>query len=187
MQSSASSSTPLATTALWETFNTKAAALGATVHAVASEVEAAGLVLAAAPSAIATGGLVQRFPSIGARFGRLEDSWRADPPQEVAGVAELGVAETGSLLVNAPNSDRGASMLAERLWLLVRAEDLVPTLDAALARVSDLVGGGAPYVTIMSGPSRTADIERTLTIGVHGPRELAIVVIGTTFPDGARP
>jgi L-lactate dehydrogenase complex protein LldG len=55
----------------------------------------------------------------------------------------------------------------------------VPTLDEAMARVAGLVREGAPYATLMSGPSRTADIERTLTIGVHGPRALSIVVLGT--------
>jgi L-lactate dehydrogenase complex protein LldG len=43
-----------------------------------------------------------------------------------------------------------------------------------------LVSGGARHPLLMSGPSRTADIERVLTIGVHGPRALAILVVGNS-------
>jgi len=90
----------------------------------------------------------------------------------------FAVAETGSVAVALPRAERGAALLSERLWLLVPASELVPTLDAALARVEDLVRGGRPYVTFMTGPSRTADIERALTVGVHGPRELHVVLVG---------
>ncbi|HEY8829872.1 MAG TPA: LUD domain-containing protein [Candidatus Limnocylindria bacterium] len=90
----------------------------------------------------------------------------------------FAVAETGSVAVALPRAERGAALLAERLWLLVPASDLVPTLDLALARVEALVRDGRPYVTLMTGPSRTADIERALTVGVHGPRELHVVLVG---------
>jgi L-lactate dehydrogenase complex protein LldG len=90
----------------------------------------------------------------------------------------FAVAETGSVVVALPRAERGAALLAERLWLLVPAGDLVPTLDDALARIDALVRAGRPYVTLMTGPSRTADIERALTVGVHGPRELHVVLVG---------
>ena len=90
----------------------------------------------------------------------------------------FAVAETGSVAVALPRTERGVALLAERLWLLVPASELVPTLDLALARVEALVRGGRPYVTLMTGPSRTADIERALTVGVHGPRELHVVLVG---------
>jgi L-lactate dehydrogenase complex protein LldG len=90
----------------------------------------------------------------------------------------FGVAETGSVAVALPRADRGAALLAERLWLLVPANELVATLDEALARIESLVREGRPYVTLMTGPSRTADIERALTVGVHGPRELHVVLVG---------
>ena len=90
----------------------------------------------------------------------------------------FAVAETGSVAVTLPRAERGAALLSERLWLLVPATEVVPTLDAALARVDALVRDGHPYVTLMTGPSRTADIERALTVGVHGPRELHVVLVG---------
>jgi L-lactate dehydrogenase complex protein LldG len=64
------------------------------------------------------------------------------------------------------------------LFLLVPRDQLVASLDEALARIEGLVLDGHPYVTLMTGPSRTADIERALTVGVHGPRELHVVLVG---------
>ncbi len=90
----------------------------------------------------------------------------------------FAIAETGSVAVGASRDERAACLLAERLWLLVGATDVVATLDGALAHVERLITEGRPYVTLMTGPSRTADIERALTIGVHGPRELHVLVVG---------
>jgi L-lactate dehydrogenase complex protein LldG len=90
----------------------------------------------------------------------------------------FAVAETGSVAVALPRSERGEALLSDRLWLLVPGSELVPTLDDALARIESLVRDGRPYVTLMTGPSRTADIERALTVGVHGPRELHVVLVG---------
>jgi L-lactate dehydrogenase complex protein LldG len=96
---------------------------------------------------------------------------------EVVAAAEFAVAETGSVCLNEPAPDRGACLLAERLWVLVRTDQIVPTLDAALDRLGELIRAGAPHAILMTGPSRTADIERTLTVGVHGPRAVVIVVL----------
>ncbi|HEY8807151.1 MAG TPA: LUD domain-containing protein [Candidatus Limnocylindria bacterium] len=90
----------------------------------------------------------------------------------------FAIAETGSVAVSWPRDERGRALLSERLYLLVPKDEIVPTLDAALARVDVLVRAGNPYVTLMTGPSRTADIERALTVGVHGPRELHVVFVG---------
>ena len=90
----------------------------------------------------------------------------------------FAVAETGSVAVAWPREERGAALLADRLWLLVPAGEIVATLDEALARIEALVRAGRPYVTLMTGPSRTADIERALTVGVHGPGELHVVLVG---------
>jgi L-lactate dehydrogenase complex protein LldG len=90
----------------------------------------------------------------------------------------FAVAETGSVAVALPRAERGEALLSDRLWLLVPTSELVPTLDDALARIDGLVREGRPYVTLMTGPSRTADIERALTVGVHGPRELHVVLVG---------
>jgi L-lactate dehydrogenase complex protein LldG len=92
--------------------------------------------------------------------------------------AEFAVAETGSVALDEPREDRGACFLAERLWLLVPADRLVSSLDEAMSELRELVRKGAHHPLLMSGPSRTADIERVLTVGVHGPRGLVLVVVG---------
>jgi L-lactate dehydrogenase complex protein LldG len=97
--------------------------------------------------------------------------------EEFVARGDAAIAETGSVLVCLPQPDRAAALLAEHLWLVLRSADILPNLDEALVRVQAYVASGGAYAMLMSGPSRTADIERALTIGVHGPRALTIVVL----------
>jgi L-lactate dehydrogenase complex protein LldG len=164
------------TAALWDLFAANAALLRADLLRAAAVEEAGQLIADAA-------GRPAWVPPLDARFPTLAQRWppasRGEPPvAEVVTAGAFAIAETGSVAVTAPAAARAACFLAERLWLLVPASDIVPTLDAAVARVAVLVRDGAAHVTFMSGPSRTADIERVLTIGVHGPRALVVVVVG---------
>lgn len=99
----------------------------------------------------------------------------------VAGVSpgRFGIAETGSI-VYAANArlDRLVAMLSPVHFALVYAENIVPDLEVAGGRIRELqVQEGCKYVSFVTGPSRTADIERVLTIGVQGPKELYVVLI----------
>jgi L-lactate dehydrogenase complex protein LldG len=108
-----------------------------------------------------------------------------DPAAAVADVAfgivrgELGVAETGSVLVDEHTlGDRVVTMLCHRLIQVVHAEDVVARLDDVAAWLSAR-RGRAGFVALVTGPSRTADIERSLTIGVQGPQEVAVRVLAS--------
>ena len=158
-------------TSLWSTFTAKAELLGAAVLRTSSQETAASLLREAAPGYLCT-------LSVAAQFPRVAVQHLTEAAPDVVAAAEFAVAETGSVAINEPADDRGKCFLAERLWLLVPETALVPTLDAGLQRIGELIRQGAPHPVLMSGPSRTADIERVLTIGVHGPRALVIVVVG---------
>ena len=95
----------------------------------------------------------------------------------VVALARLGVAETGSVLLVEPAAERAACLLAEHLWVILPSTVIVPTLSEALANANSLVTTGARSLIFISGPSRTGDIERVLTIGVHGPAALTILVV----------
>jgi L-lactate dehydrogenase complex protein LldF len=90
-------------------------------------------------------------------------------------VALAGVAETGTLLLTSgPGRSLTASLLPEIHMAILRLSDLLPDLPAAL-RLPEVRQASA--AVLVSGPSRTADIEMTLTIGVHGPKELHVFLI----------
>lgn len=104
----------------------------------------------------------------------------ADAPVGLSG-AELAVAETGSVLLaeNALEA-RCVSMLTLAHFVLVSEEGLVPMLDDAAVMLQRLARAGADqrhYMSFVTGPSRTADIERTLTIGVQGPKTLCVILV----------
>jgi hypothetical protein len=88
----------------------------------------------------------------------------------------LAVAETGSLLlVGAEPADRLVWLLPPRSVLLVETDNVVPSLDEAMAWLQAHTEAGA--ATLVTGPSRTSDVERVLTIGVQGPREVIVVLV----------
>ena len=97
------------------------------------------------------------------------------PVAIVAGV--LAVAESGSVLVSEHElADRVVTMLCKRLIQVVDAADVVDRLEDAAAWLAPR-GGQPGFASLMTGPSRTADIERSLTIGVQGPDEVDVFVL----------
>ena len=106
-----------------------------------------------------------------------------DPAADVADVpvaivaGAMAVAETGSVLVSEHElRDRVVTMLCQRLLQVVAADDVVDRLEDAAAWLAPR-GGQAGFASLMTGPSRTADIERSLTIGVQGPDEVDVLVL----------
>jgi len=88
--------------------------------------------------------------------------------------AEWAIAETGTLLLAAgPSQSRSASLLPQHHIALVRRSQLVPCLGDALARITPGLSSARLFIT---GPSRTSDIENDLTIGVHGPARLSVIL-----------
>lgn len=93
--------------------------------------------------------------------------------------AQAGIAETGTLvLVAADERHRLCSLLPPRHLVLLPCSRLCASLGAALASLSAADGRPrSPTITFVTGPSRTADIELELVIGVHGPRHLHVLLI----------
>jgi L-lactate dehydrogenase complex protein LldG len=100
--------------------------------------------------------------------------------QAQAGIGVTGcdaaIAETGSLvLLSGAGTSRTVSLLPPIHVALVRPQQIVATMAAYFA--ANAAGmAGASSCTIVTGPSRTADIELSLTIGVHGPGRLVFIV-----------
>jgi len=111
----------------------------------------------------------------GASFGSAPRAEQAAADVGVTG-CHGAVAETGSLvLLSAPGCSRAVSLLPPLHVALVRPEDLYPTMGDFFAANADRMSG-AGSCTFVTGPSRTADIELSLTIGVHGPGRVVIIV-----------
>ena len=96
--------------------------------------------------------------------------------------ADYAIAETGSVIV-LPR--RGLSRLVSVVppvhLAIVRPRDILGTLDDlfTLRRLEYHRNGGdlGSYLNFISGPSRTADIEQTIVVGVHGPREVHLALL----------
>lgn len=94
--------------------------------------------------------------------------------------AAKGIAQTGTcVVVTDDEALRLETMLPEVSVILLNSADILPDLPSAAPFLrAEQSQGRASYVSFITGPSRTADIERVSAIGVHGPLELHIVLIG---------
>jgi L-lactate dehydrogenase complex protein LldG len=101
---------------------------------------------------------------------------RGGNPASTAGfrTADAGVAETGTVV----ESSRGGRSLLPGLLsdvhvALLSADSIVERMDEAFARYAD---DPPRNISLISGPSKTADIEQTLTVGAHGPKKLIVLL-----------
>ncbi len=95
--------------------------------------------------------------------------------------ATAAAAETGTLfLASGPDNPTTLNFLPETHIIVLRSSDLVGSYEAAWNRLRDVYGPGVMprVVNLISGPSRTADIEQTIVMGAHGPKQLHVVLIG---------
>ena len=92
---------------------------------------------------------------------------------------DWGIAETGTLVLDSSSEDvRIATMLSETHVALLPVSKIKPDVTALENEINAVLKTeGSSYYAFITGASRTADIERVLAIGVHGPQELNILII----------
>lgn len=91
------------------------------------------------------------------------------------------VARTGSLVLSARNSGRITSVYTPVHICIAFTSQLVYDIKDALVLMKNKYKGNLPsLVTLATGPSRTADIEKTLVVGVHGPKEVYLFLVDDT-------
>jgi len=109
------------------------------------------------------------------RYERLAELGAAD-----AGLTGTvaGIAETGTLVVpGGGKRSQLASLLVPVYFAILRTEDIYRTMDEWLKTGGKEQLAETACMNLISGPSRTADIEMTLTIGVHGPGEVVVFCV----------
>jgi len=92
---------------------------------------------------------------------------------------EALIARTGSLLMSsAQDSGRTVSVYAPVHICIAYSSQLVYDIRDGLEMLSEKYKNKIPsFITLATGPSRTADIEKTLVVGVHGPKEVYVFLI----------
>jgi len=89
------------------------------------------------------------------------------------------IAQTGSVLVTSHSAGgRALSVLPPHHVVLARRQQLLPDLSEAFTLLKKKHAGNYPsFISFITGPSRTGDIERVLVLGAHGPRKLTILCV----------
>lgn len=103
--------------------------------------------------------------------------------KDLAGLsyADAGVAETGTVvLTSGPANPTTLNFLPDHHIVAVDASTIAGDYETVWANLRRRFGAGAMprTVNLVTGPSRSADIEETLLLGAHGPRSLHILVVG---------
>jgi L-lactate dehydrogenase complex protein LldG len=175
-------------TALFDAFKTRAEAVSAEVHRRATRREALDFIVdfLRAENVSETGAvwvdgslldgevrrqLAQSVP--GLTFDVTRDT--AERARIGISQVEWAIAATGTVVTDAaPVERRLASALPVIHVAIAPTTGIQPDMASVLARLTPQQCG---YISMITGPSRTADIERVLTIGVHGPSRLVILFV----------
>lgn len=179
------------TTKLYEQFKTKVEVLSGECFRVKTAIEAGELVCKVMKDkGIENVALLNSSISIKGDFEKqireagitiYKDRFREVTPNAHAGITQVNyaIAEIGTLIQAEADSnvdDRLCSTLVPIHIALVSTSTMIPTLVEAMAtlhKLPQLPG----FVGFITGPSRTSDIERVLTVGVHGPKQLIVIFV----------
>ena len=114
---------------------------------------------------------------------RLEVERRAAVGEDLVSVtgAFAGIAESGTLvLLSGPHSPTTLNFLPGDHLVVLAAGRVLPAMEDVWVRLRAREGGMPRTVNLITGPSRTADVEQTMQEGAHGPRRLHLLLIGGT-------
>jgi L-lactate dehydrogenase complex protein LldG len=126
--------------------------------------------------------LDQILPSIGLELRYVEE---CPGPRSLESCSvgitacDLLIAQTGSILLTARSGGgRALSVLPPHHVVIAQADQLAPDLPAAFDLLQSKYRDNYPsFITFITGPSRTGDIERILVLGAHGPKNLTVILI----------
>jgi L-lactate dehydrogenase complex protein LldG len=113
--------------------------------------------------------------------GGVEVEARPARGDDLVGItaAYCAVAETGTLVtLSGPDTPPSVSLLPETHIAVMNTARIVNTMEDAWQLMRAELGALPRAVNFISGPSRTADIEQTVTLGAHGPYRVHIVLVG---------
>ena len=172
-------------------FREKAEPLGVAVLRVASQVDAGNAISEWAQSlevdsVIVASEVTMQTPAVDEAL--TSAGMHVRPPASPAetrdaplglSMGRLGIAETGSVLLSEPTlEDRSVGMLTLAHATICSTAALVASLDDAVPMIRELaLARGGAFSTLITGPSRTADIERVLTVGVQGPGKVMTIFV----------
>ena len=111
-------------------------------------------------------------------FNHISETTLADCEVSITSCESL-VARTGSIVLSAASpSGRTTSVYAPIHICIATTSQLVYDVKDALQLIKDKYSGNLPsLISFATGPSRTADIEKTLVVGVHGPKEAYVFLV----------
>jgi L-lactate dehydrogenase complex protein LldG len=169
---------------MYEQFKLKAEGVGAEVHRLATLADAGNFVrefmqLEGGAAVCASARLKDELakPGRGAIPGLSFAVTREDSADANIGISEMdwALADTGSLVADQTAVEqRLASTLPSIHIAMIAPERILANKADLIARIDPR---SSRYIAFITGPSRTADIERVLTIGVHGPKRLVILFV----------
>ncbi|MCG8668941.1 MAG: lactate utilization protein [Pseudomonadales bacterium] len=99
---------------------------------------------------------------------------------EAVGLSQAiaAISETGTLvLASSASNPTSINFLVDHHLVLIEAKDIVANLTDAMNKLSKMDAFDQRALNFISGPSRTADIEQTIQLGAHGPRNLWVFIL----------
>jgi L-lactate dehydrogenase complex protein LldG len=123
---------------------------------------------------------VEVVPDVGLTYADLDVS------EGVVTGCSLAIASTGTIVLRHDTGEgrRALTLVPDYHLSVVFADQVVETVPEGIRRIAAI---GGRLVTTISGPSATADIEMTRIRGVHGPRTLDVVIVGTPTSSSGTP